>query len=117
MTRIDPSTNKIAASVHAQWFRLNGIALAGRSVWVSDVGSDQVWAIDTVRNQPIGTTKVGGQPLGVASAAGSIWVANSGDGTVSRIDPITRQVVATIPVGASPNGITATEDGVWVTVD
>ena len=117
VTRIDPSTNKIAASVHAQWFRLNGIALAGRSVWVSDVGNDQVWAIDAVRNQPIGTTKVGGQPLGVASAAGSIWVANSGDGTVSRIDPITRQVVATIPVGASPNGVTATEDEIWVTVD
>ena len=104
------------ARIHVQKFRLNGIALGGGLVWVSDVGSDQVGR-STSRNEPVGTTRVGGQPLSVAYAAGSIWVANSGDGTVSRLDPATRHVVATIPVGGSPNGIAATADGIWVTVD
>lgn len=117
VTRIDPRRNAIVASIHVQKFRLNGIALGGGLIWVSDVGSDQVWAIDVHKNEPVGTTRVGGQPLSVAYAAGSIWVANSGDGTVSRLDPATRHVVATIPVGGSPNGIAATADGIWVTVD
>ena len=117
VTRIDPRRNAIVARIHVQKFRLNGIALGGGLIWVSDVGSDQVWAIDLNRNEPVGTTRVGGQPLSVAYAAGSIWVANSGDGTVSRLDPATRHVVATIAVGGSPNGIAATADGIWVTVD
>ena len=115
--RIDPRRNAIVARILVQKFRLNGIALGGGLIWVSDVGSDQVWAIDVYRNEPVGTTRVGGQPLSVAYAAGSIWVANSGDGTVSRLDPATRHVVATIPVGGSPNGIAATADGIWVTID
>ena len=117
VTRIDPRRNAVVARIFVKKFRLNGIALGGAALWVSDVGSDQVWAIDTNRNEPVGTTRVGGQPLSVAYAAGSIWVANSGDGTVSRLDPVTRRVVATIPVGGSPNGIAATADGIWVTVD
>jgi len=116
ITRIDPRRNAVSARIFIQKFRLNGIALGGGGVWVSDVGNDQVWLIDPVRNQPVGTTMVGGQPLGLGYGAGSIWVANSGDGTVSRIDPASRRVVATIPVGGSPNGIAATDDGIWVTV-
>ncbi len=117
VTRIDPRRNSVVAKVFVQKFRLNGIAVGSDAVWVSDVGGDQVWAIDSVRNQPVGTTGVGGQPLGVAYADGSVWVANSGEGTISRIDPTSRKVVETIAVGGSPNGIAATEDGIWVTVD
>jgi YVTN family beta-propeller protein len=117
VTRIDPRRNSVVARIFIQKFRLNGVAFGGGGLWVSDVGSDQVWLIDPVNNAPVGTTKVGGQPLGVTYAAGSIWVANSGDGTVSRIDAVSRRVVATIPVGGSPNGIAATPDGIWVTVD
>jgi YVTN family beta-propeller protein len=117
VTRIDPRRNAVVARIFVQKFRLNGIAVGGGAVWVSDVGSDQVWAIDPVRNEPLGTTAVGGQPLSLAYGNGSIWVANSGDGTVSRIDPASRRVVATIPVGGSPNGIAVTDHEIWVTVD
>lgn len=117
VTRIDPRTNAIVAKIFIQKFRLNGIAASGNGVWVSDVGSDQVWQIDPALNEPAGATKVGFAPLGVAYGDGSIWVANSGDGTVSRIDEASGRIVATITVGGSPNGIAATEDGIWVTVD
>jgi YVTN family beta-propeller protein len=117
VVRIDPRRNAVVARIFVQKFRLNGIAVGEGAVWVSDVGNDQIWAIDAVKNEPIGTTTVGGQPLSLAYGDGSIWVANSGDGTVSRIDARSRQVVATIPVGGSPNGVAATSDGIWVTVD
>jgi YVTN family beta-propeller protein len=113
LTRIDPRRNAVSARIFFEQFRLNGIALGGGGVWVSDVGNDQVWLIDPARNMPVGATKVGPQPLGVGSGAGSIWVANSGDGTVSRIDPASRRVVETITVGGSPNEIVATDDGIW----
>ena len=72
ITRIDPRRNAIAARIFIQKFRLNGIALGAGGVWVSDIGNDQVWLIDPVRNEPVGSTKVGPQPLGIAYAAGSI---------------------------------------------
>jgi len=117
VTRIDPRRNTVAAQIRVRAFRLNGMVVDAGQAWAADVGNDQVWAIDTITNQPIGTTRVGGEPLGVIAAAGSIWVANSGDGTLSRIDPVSREVVATIPVGGSPNGLAASAEGVWVTVD
>ncbi|MGH3136905.1 MAG: BTAD domain-containing putative transcriptional regulator [Gaiellaceae bacterium] len=117
VTRIDPRRNAIVAKIFVQKFRLNGIVVGGAGVWASDVGSDQVWLIDPVMNEPAGTTQVGAAPLSVAFAGGSIWVANSGDGTVSRIDGTSGRIVGTISVGGSPNGIAASEDGIWVTVD
>lgn len=116
VTRIDPGTNSVVATIQLQKFRADRIAVT-EGVWVSDVGSDQIWRIDPARNVPVGAAKVGLAPLGVTAGAGAIWVANSGDGTVSRIDPLSGNVVETIAVGGSPNGIAATDDEIWVTVD
>ncbi len=116
VTRIDPRRNDVEVKIPLQKFRASGIAIGGGGVWVSDVGSDQVWRIDALRNSPSGSTKVGLAPIGVAFGAGSVWAANSGDGTVSRIDPLTGRVVRTIDVGGSPTGIVVAGDEVWVTV-
>jgi YVTN family beta-propeller protein len=116
VARIDPRTNEVVARIPLQKFRASGIAFGDGGVWVSDVGSDQVWRIDAALNSPSGSTKVGLGPLGVAHAAHSIWVANSGDGTVTRIDPATARVVRTIDVGGSPDGLAVAGDEVWVTV-
>lgn len=116
ITRIDPRRNDVVDRIPLKKFRASGIAVGGGSVWVSDIGNDQVWRIDPVSNSPVGSIKVGLGPVGVAFGAGSVWVANSGDGTVSRIDPVTGVVVETIHVGGSPTGIAATDGEVWVTV-
>ena len=117
ITRISPSSNRVVAEVPLAIFRAAGIAATRSGVWVSDVGSDQVFLIDAGRSLAAGATKVGGQPLSVAQGAGSLWVANSGDGTVSQIDPITGRLLETIAVGGSPNGIAVVDGEVWVTVD
>jgi YVTN family beta-propeller protein len=116
VTRIDPRTNTIVAEIPVAKFRASGIVVAGGSVWVSDVGENNLWRIDPARNIAVATVPVGVAPLGVAFGHGSIWVANSGDGTVSRIDPVSGRVTATIVVGGSPNGLAVTDDGVLVTV-
>lgn len=116
VTRIDPRRNRVVARIPLQKFRANGIAFGADGVWVSDVGSDQVWRIDVALNAPVGATKVGLGPIGVAFGAGSLWVANAGDGTVSRIDPVTARVVKTIDVGGSPTRLVVADDEVWVTV-
>lgn len=117
VTRISPASNSVVAEIELALFRATGLAVSQNAVWVSDVGSDQVFLIDPGRSLAAGATKVGGQPLSVARGAGSLWVANSGDGTVSRIDPTSGRVTATITVGGSPNGIAVTDGEVWVTVD
>ena len=116
VTRIDPRSNTILAKIPLSKFRASGAATGGGSVWVSDVGENNVWRIDPARNVAVATVPVGAAPIGVASGYGSIWVANSGDGTVSRIDAISGKVTRTIKVGGSPNGVAVTDDGVWVTV-
>ena len=117
VTRIDPSRNRIVATIPIQKFRLNGIASGGGGVWVSDVGSDQVWLIDPISNAPGGGDEGRWTTSPWRTDSGSIWVANSGDGTVSRIDATSGRIVGTITVGGSPNGIAVTDDGIWVTVD
>jgi YVTN family beta-propeller protein len=116
VARIDPRRNRVVARIPLQKYRASGIAFGEGGVWVSDVGSDQVWRVDAALSSPSGSTKVGLGPLGVAYAAGSIWVANSGDGTVSRIDPGTGRPVKTIDVGGSPDSIAVAGDEIWVTV-
>ena len=116
VARIDPRRNRVVARIPLQKFRASGIAFGDGGVWVSDVGSDQVWRVDAALNSPSGSTKVGLGPLGVAFAAGSVWVANSGDGTLSRIDPGTGRVVRTLDIGGSPDGIAVADNEIWVTV-
>ena len=116
VTRIDARSNTILAKIPLSRFRASGAATGGGSVWVSDVGENNVWRIDPARNVAVATVPVGAAPIGVASGYGSIWVANSGDGTVSRIDAISGKVTRTIKVGGSPNGVAVTDEGVWVTV-
>ena len=116
LTRIDPRSNTVLARIALARYRASGGAIGGGSVWISDVGENNVWRIDPARNVAVATVPVGAAPIGVASGHGSIWVANSGDGTVSRIDAISGKVTQTIPVGGSPNSLVVTDDAVWVTV-
>ncbi len=116
LTRIDPRSNRVLTKIPLTRFRASGIAAGGGSVWVSDVGENNVWRIDPARNVAVATVPVGVAPIGLAPGFGSIWVANSGDGTVSRIDAVSGKVTQTIHVGGSPNGVAVTDDAIWVTV-
>ena len=118
ITRVDPASNSAVRVPHGlSLFRINGLAVAAGSLWISDVGNDRVWQLDTLATpRVIRSIAVGLSPQGVGFGHGTVWVANSGDGTVMRIDPATGKVVATIEVGGTPVGIAVAEDVAWVTV-
>jgi YVTN family beta-propeller protein len=112
--RIDPATNKVAATIELDGLS-RGSAADGASLWLSDFGHGKVWRIDAATNKIAATVKVGEAPTAIAVGHGSIWVANSTQGTLSRIDPMTNKVTATIKVTNSVlNSICMLDNAVWV---
>jgi class 3 adenylate cyclase len=119
LTRVDPRSNSVVASVSLAG---TGPLAAGLgNVWLVDNPKHLIWQIDpgspTARPPTVvRSITVGQNPVDVAVGLDSVWVA-SGDGTVSRIDPIAARVVETIRVGGNLGGIAVGGGLVWVTVD
>ncbi len=112
--RIDPATNKVAATIELDGLS-RGIAADGTDVWLADFGHGKVWRIDAATNKIAATVKVGEAPTAIAAGFGAVWVANSTQGTVSRIDPAANAVTATIKVTNSLlNSICMLDNAVWV---
>ena len=85
-------------------------------MWVTNASGDAVARIDPRRNQIVGSTRVGRDPVAIAFGDGAVWVGNYADGSVSRIDPHSAKVVATFAVGRYPTVIATGGSGVWVAV-
>jgi YVTN family beta-propeller protein len=115
--RIDPQTNKLAATIAVPVTDAELVA-GGGSIWGANGDGNQLFRIDPKRNtvaQTIHTI----DPRGLAFGAGSLWVLDSSDGVVTRFDPATATALATIPLppGTGPGrpvAMTASDRGVWV---
>jgi YVTN family beta-propeller protein len=104
VTRIDPTTRRVVATIHVGNGPL-GIAVGegDPNVWV--VTKDSLWGIDPVTNSVIATVHLDSLPSAIAVGHGSIWVTYhiipaSGEG-LYRIDPSTRTVTEKIDVTPS----------------
>jgi YVTN family beta-propeller protein len=127
ITRIDPQTNAVAATVpiaattgaHQED---TGIFLTGGAgaVWVSDRLNSVVVRIDARTNAVTARIPVAPKPRGAVVADGFLWVTNHDSDLVSKIDPATNQVVATIETHSPPTGseqprtIAAGAGAIWV---
>lgn len=137
ITRIDPETNAVAATIPLGepdfLFGPTRLAYGHGSLWVLEGKSSNVLRIDPETNLvsttiPLGTPTQGSTaPLGIVVTPDAVWVANrwgsedAPDGSVVRIDPTTNRIVATIGLGASPDhsgptNLTVGSGGVWVGV-
>src|SRR5262249_13344970 len=130
VTRVDPATGKVLATIHVDSTGQSGVALTDDAVWA--LGFPGIVRIDPSTNSivttiPVAQNVAGGRPSPtvLATGEGAVWVANrvvppngvapSGKrGTVSRIDPRTNAVIATITVGREPFGIAVGDGAVWV---
>ena len=74
LTRIDPSTNSVAATLRLGG-RPAGLAVADGSVWVADPGTRSVVRVDAETNRVVARIKVGARPGGIAAGDGLVWVA------------------------------------------
>jgi YVTN family beta-propeller protein len=115
LTRIDPQTNQVTATVPVP-DGVADVALGRDAVWTGGDrrGAAQVVRIDTRTNRVVATVRVGSQPTRLAVTDDAVWVTSLVGGTVTRIDPRTNRVVATIKTGGRPQQVTADDRSVWV---
>jgi DNA-binding beta-propeller fold protein YncE len=90
----------------------DGVAVAGKTVFVSNSVGNALTRIDAKANAPIGDPiPVGRNPDEVVAASGVVWIANTDDGTVTRLEGDAKDE---IPVGAGPEGLSLGDQFLWV---
>jgi virginiamycin B lyase len=103
--RIDPKTNKIAATVAMPDKPCSGLAAGFGSLWVPLCGkSPSIARIDLHSNAISATVPVGpaDNEGGIAVSSDSVWIITDEKGTLTRIDPDSNAVKArvTLPPGS-----------------
>jgi len=138
VTRIDPATNEIVATIRvgrqtaASARNAAGSSYLGVSddaVWVSLSGPDVVKRIDPLTNEVVARIAVDSYPHQAVFAGGFVWVPsgedNVGSGSLSKIDPATDSVVDVFPVGTShghyssyagPEAMVEADGDLWMSV-
>jgi YVTN family beta-propeller protein len=113
VSRIDPATNEVTATIHVCGAP-EGFAAAGGRVWIVCEDDGAVGAIDPGRNRMVSTIPVGASPRFAAAAFGDLWVSNYAQGTVSRIDPTSGDVIASIETDVGPQQMVEHDGALWV---
>jgi hypothetical protein len=120
VVRIDPATNRIAASVPVQGEPYE-LAAGEGSVWVtgnSAESGDVLHRIDPQTNRVVATMAFPrNSTAAIAAGEGAAWVVRSG--SLVRIDPDTNKVALTIPLEAGPvrhnfDELAVSQGAVWV---
>ena len=92
----------------------DGIAVSGKTVFVTNAAGDTLTRLDADTGRRIGApVQVGRNPDGVAVDEGVAWVVNTDDGTVSQLK-VGSDSPSTVQVGALPEGVALGEQLVWV---
>jgi virginiamycin B lyase len=116
--RIDPSTNKILATIKVPGEACSGLASGFGSMWVPLCGKKPALVrVDATKNMTIATLPIqpAGPEGGITASEDSVWIVSDKNGTLNRIDPSTnnvRQKISVPPGSYNPlfsNGI------VWIT--
>jgi YVTN family beta-propeller protein len=117
LTRIDPKTNQVAATIPVGKGPCAGLALGFGSVWVPQCGDGTVLRMDIGTEKPVATIKTGIADTegGIAVGAGSVWMPSDAAGVLSRIDPSTNQVISKIQISPGSNTAAFGEGALWVT--
>ena len=117
VSRLDPKTNTVTATVQVGSKPCSGLAAGFGSLWVPNCGDQTMSRVDLKTNQVTATIKttVANSEGGIAAGAGSIWLMTDAKGTLARFDPATNTVVAETYVASGSYGLAFGEDAVWVT--
>jgi len=131
VTRIDPATNEVVATIRVGRPTAGSsyLGVSDDSVWVSLWGPDVVKRIDPLTNEVVARIEVDDYPHQAVFAGGFIWVpseqGNGGSGSLSKIDPATNTVVEVFPLGAShghyssyagPEAMIEADGDLWISV-
>jgi virginiamycin B lyase len=117
VTRIDPKTNTIVATIAVGKEPCSGLAAGFGSLWVPNCGDPSVSRVDLKTGALAATLPltIGDSEGGLATGAGSVWMMTDKKGTLARIDPVTNKVVAEVAVSPGSFTVAFGENAVWVT--
>jgi YVTN family beta-propeller protein len=115
LMRIDPTTNKLVATI-AVGRGPGGVALGQGAVWTVSPALGAVSKIDPQSNSVVATVTIGqpfDSPKSIAVSPGAVWVGDFADNSLIRIDPQSHQMVATIPNQFGIFGVSYDSGSVW----
>jgi len=117
VVRLDPKTNKVAATIPVGKDPGAGLAAAFGSVWVPNCGDKTLSRIDVATNKVVATIPLGPVDTegNIAASEDSIWYLTDAKGILSRIDPSTNQSVAEIAVQPGSVAVVYGEHAIWIT--
>jgi YVTN family beta-propeller protein len=117
ITRLDPQTNKVAATIPVGKGPCSGLAIGFDSLWVPVCEDHNLVRIDLKTSKITATVPMGiaESEGGIAASPDSIWLMTDKNGTLARIDPATNKVVAEIYVARGSFTPVYGENAVWVT--
>lgn len=117
ITRMDPKTNKVVATIPVGQKPCSGIAAGFESIWVPNCGDKTVSRVSIKENKVVATVPVGPADSegGITVSPDSVWMMSDGKSTLSRIDPDTNKVVAEVYVPAGSFTPLYGEGAVWIT--
>jgi YVTN family beta-propeller protein len=117
LSRLDPKTNRVIATIPVGKAPCAGLAMGFDSVWVPNCGDGTVWRLDARTGKPLAKIQTGIADTEGTISAGedSVWMPADKSGVLARIDPNTNTVMARIPVPEGSFASVAGEGGVWVT--
>jgi len=116
--RIDPTTNKIVASIRISGEACSGLASGFGSVWAPICGKQPALVrIDAAKNAISGKLSIApaGPEGGIAVSDDSVWLVTDSNGTLVRINPFTNSVRQTISIPPGSFNPVFSGGVVWIT--
>jgi virginiamycin B lyase len=116
VTRIDPATNRVVATVQLQPPQDGGpqfVAAGAGSIWVGVANDGHVRRINPATNTVVASIAVAGACGDISAQPSAVWVTGCSN-MVTHIDPATNQDVARIDVGHQTFGVVQAFGSVWV---
>lgn len=117
IARLDPKTNKVAATIAVGKEPGAGLAIGFGSVWVPCCGDPSLVRVDLKTEQVVAkiAVDIADSEGGLAVGAESVWLLTDKKGALARIDPATNQAVAWLRVEPGSFAAAFGEGAVWVT--
>lgn len=113
ITRIDPATNEIVATIDVgEW--PNQMLATEEAVWITSPSNPVLRRIDPVTNE-VTTIDLDCKTRSIAADESGIWVVCDYYPMVLRVDPLTYRIVAKIAIEHTSRGVAISGNTVWVT--
>jgi streptogramin lyase len=114
--RIDPTSNRLAASSELPIFPSAMLSAGDGSLWLASTLDGEVVRLDPTTGKVLATLPVPGVQA-LSEGDGALWAtARTGmaDGSIARIDPTMNQVVGETQLSIQPAAATFVDQALWI---